>query len=545
LPWLNFAKVAGNEEVAYQAEIDWTAPENAKKRAAGDHLALFLALPVLGHVIASVIGMVAKPKNGKSNTKEWVDTLLFALIAASIIRTYVFEPFKIPTGSMEKTLLVGDFLFVNKLAYGSRVPNTPLSFPLFHNNIPFLDVPSYSTLEKVNYMRLPGWTDVKRYDVVVFNYPSGDTSIYDARMPMGLMGHDYHGIVISEAIRLYDLENSKNKPNIESTVRAVREKYGQNLTAQQQDSLINSRYDEIVALYNKQEDNYYKSFLDNIDNWKNRARKEIAEVKRTFSGNEGIFIDHKGIIPRPVDKRENYIKRCVGIPGDTLEIINSQLFVNGKKAPIFERQNLLYIAQGFPTVDAELMEEKFGLTPSDYQEYPNVSVFYITKDELKALKSAYPNIKFELSLEPLPANGELTNSQKKNNLQFYPKSPEVSNNTSNFQKFWVPKKGVAIPLTKENVIWYGRVITAYERHTLEQRGEKIFIDGVEAKTYTFEMDYYWMMGDNRYGSADSRTWGFVPEDHIVGRAAIVWLSTDQRGTFPANIRWNRVFTKIK
>lgn len=545
LPWLNFSQVASLAHVVYQADIDWTTPENAKKRAAGDHLSLFLALPILGHVIASVMGTIAKPKNGKSNTKEWVDTLLFALIAASIIRTYVFEPFKIPTGSMEKTLLVGDFLFVNKLAYGSRVPNTPLSFPLFHNNIPFLDIPSYSTWQKVNYTRLPGWTDVKRYDVVVFNYPSGDTSIYDARMPMGLMGHDYHSIVIGEAKRLYELENSKNKPNMDATIAAILEKYGKNMSKQQQDSLIQVRYNEILAIHNNQADQFYKDFLDNLENWKNKGRKEIAEVKRTYSSNEGVFIDHKGIIPRPVDKRENYIKRCVGVPGDTLEIVNSQLFVNGKKAPVFERQNLLYIAEGFPNINEELMEEKFGLTPVDYQIYQGAVIFFITKDELKALKSAYTNVKFELSLQPLHVEGELKNSEKVENLQFYPKSPEVSNNTSNFQKFWVPKKGVTIPLTRENVIWYSRVITAYERHTLEQKGDKIFIDDKEVKTYTFEMDYYWMMGDNRYGSADSRTWGFVPEDHIVGRAAIVWLSTDQRGTFPMNIRWNRVFTKIK
>jgi signal peptidase I len=543
LPWLQFAKIASDESITALDPSNWEDKKHVELRTPGDHLALFLSLPILGHVLAYSLGSVFKPAKGKTAIKDWGETVLFALIAASIIRTYVFEPFKIPTGSMEKTLLVGDFLFVNKLAYGPKVPNTPLSFPLFHNNIPFFDIPSYSTLETVPYFRLPGWTDVNRYDVVVFNYPSGDTAIYDPRMPMGLMGHDYHGIVISEARRLYMTQNGKQVPDIQNIVEDVRQKYCMNMTPQEQDSFLMSRESEIIALFEKQESEYYADFFANFESWKNKARNEIAVNKNTFSRNEGIFIQHKGIIPRPVDKRENYIKRCVGIPGDTLEIVNAQLYVNGKKAPIFERQNLAYIPVNLPEISADFMEEKFGLVLGP--DYEKGGVYNLTASEKSALSKSYPEAIFKLLFVDIANERKSVTMTKLDNLEFYPKSIHVNNNNVNFQKFWVPKKGVTIPLTKENIIWYGRVITAYERHTLEEKNGKVFIDGKEVESYTFQMNYYWMMGDNRFQSADSRTWGFVPEDHIVGRAAVVWLSTDQRGSFPMNIRWNRVFTKIK
>ena len=302
--------------------------------------------------------------------------------------------------------------------------------------------------------------------------------------------------------------------------------------------------ESVFALY---EQDFYSEFLNNLEYWKNQARNEIAVNKRTFSRGEGMFIDHKGIIQRPVDKRENYIKRCVGIPGDTLEVIDAQLYVNGEKAPIFERQNLGYIAEGIPKISAEQMEERFGLIIGiDYGVNGlGQTVLFITKSEKQQLKKACPEATFKLMFVGDLKTPMSEFEQKIENLNYYPKSAEVQNNTENFQKFWVPEKGATIPLTKENIIWYGRVITAYERHTLEQKNGKVFIDGKEASNYTFKMNYYWMMGDNRYNSADSRVWGFVPEYHIVGRAAIVWLSTDQRGSFPMNIRWNRVFTKIK
>lgn len=546
VPWIVYAKISSKEDLQTLEETDWNDAKQVAVRTPGDHLTLFLSLPLAGHVLAYSLGSIFKPAKGKSAVRDWTETVIFALVAASVIRTYVFEPFKIPTGSMEKTLLIGDFLFVNKLAYGPKVPNTPLSFPLFHNNIPWLDVPSYSRLETIRYKRLPGWTDVNRYDVVVFNYPSGDTSILDTRMPQGLMGHDYHGIVINEARRLYVESKGAFEP-VEAYFRndfnrAVKKIYDTKTL----DSLNQVQGLTIDDLWVKFEADFWQDFFVNLEYWKNQARNEIAVNKRTFSSGEGMFIEHKGIIYRPVDKRENYIKRCVGIPGDTLEIINAQLYVNGKKAPIFERQNLGYFSEGIPSMSAKQLEDKFGLVMNiDYYSYGSNYVFFITANEKKELLKAFPDAQLNLIGVGQSAKDMSTTEKKLENLRHYPKSLEVNNTTENFQKFWIPKKGASIPLTHENIVWYGRVITAYERHTLEQKDGKVYIDGKEATSYTFEMNYYWMMGDNRYNSADSRVWGFVPEDHIVGRAAIVWLSTDARGTFPMNIRWKRVFTKIK
>ena len=205
-PYLIFAKIA-NSELPFLNETNWSNSREIEMRKWGDHIVLFLSVPVLGHLIALAFGMFSREKPGvKSRIKEWGDSILFALVAASIIRTYVFEPFQIPTGSMEKTMLVGDFLFVNKLAYGSKVPVTPLSYPLVHNTIPWINIKSYTTLEKGTYTRIPGFGKVNRNDVVVFNYPSGDTAIFDPRMPDGLMGHDYHGIINNEAF--YQFRNS-------------------------------------------------------------------------------------------------------------------------------------------------------------------------------------------------------------------------------------------------------------------------------------------------------------------------------------------------
>jgi signal peptidase I len=194
----------GEESSIFLDETNWSNSAERETRKWGDHIALFLSLPVLGHAVAMAIDAVTRDKPGtKSKVKEWGDSILFALVAASIIRTYVFEPFQIPTGSMEKTLLVGDFLFVNKLAYGPKVPVTPLSYPLVHNTVPWVNMKSYTSLEQGEYTRLPGFGQVHRNDVVVFNYPSGDTAIYDPRMPNGLMGHDYHGILNDEGLYQY------------------------------------------------------------------------------------------------------------------------------------------------------------------------------------------------------------------------------------------------------------------------------------------------------------------------------------------------------
>jgi len=310
-PYIIMAKIANSEDKILP-ETNWANTKEMGDREWGDHLALFLALPIIGHALALGISAVTRHKPGKkSKVKEWGDSIWFALIAASIIRTYVFEPFQIPTGSMEKTLLVGDFLFVNKLTYGPKVPVTPLSYPLVHNTVPWVNVKSYTSLETSDYTRLPGFSDVNRNDVVVFNYPSGDTAVYDPRMPNGLMGHDYHGIVNNEALRLWK-ENNAFTSKIAFQVKdsILRANQGVQLNMMELDNYVNQFAQQQVL------DAYGQDFIDNNSLWKSKARKLLAEDKVAFEQSTGQMIEHYGVIYRPVDKRENYIKRCVGIPGD-------------------------------------------------------------------------------------------------------------------------------------------------------------------------------------------------------------------------------------
>ncbi len=538
-PYTLYFKVA-EKTFPFREPTNWSNPKEVEERKAGDHVALFMTLPVVGHALAMVSGVLSSKKGSigkKSKVREWTETILFALIAAGIIRTYVFEPFKIPTGSMEKTLLVGDFLFVNKLAYGSRVPNTPLSFPLFHNFVPFLNIKSYSEAEKIEYSRLPGFGKVKRYDVVVFNYPSGDTSVYDPRMPFGLMGHDYHGIVINEATILW-IQSLNGK------LRERTAKTGNQEIAWQQ------IYDEEAP-----------NFIKNLEDWKDQARYYLAVDKKAHT--EGTEIDHFGVIRRPVDKRENYIKRCIGVPNDVLEIVNSVVYINGKPARVAPYQNLQYTVTNPKELTQEMSIEKFenqmygsfGLEKSrgDYYTTNEGKIeMNLTKEELKRIKFVLPKVNLELNIDStyemkvgkeVFAKTGFTASQQIDNLRLFPKDIHHNNTVTNFEKIRIPAKGATVTLTTKNIALYRRIITAYEGHTLVERVDGFYIDGKKTNKYTFAMNYYWMMGDNRYNSADSRFWGFVPEDHIVGKASLVWFSNS--GVPDIGIRWERVFNIIK
>ena len=517
---------ATKDEAAFGKETNWSNSKEIETRKWSDHIALFLSLPIIGHVLALAIGAVSRDKPGnKSRVKEWGDSIIFALVAACIIRTYVFEPFQIPTGSMEKTLLVGDFLFVNKLAYGPKVPVTPLSYPLVHNNVPWINIPSYTTIEKGSYFRLPGFGKVNRNDVVVFNYPSGDTAIYDPRVPEGLMGHDYHGVLISEALYYW---------------RATK----------------NASFSSDTAYFNFM-NKYGQEFIDNISYWKKVARQGMENGETYSRGGmpekELDYIEHKGLIYRPVDKRENYIKRCVGIPGDFLEVRNSKLFVNGKAAWVAPGQCLQYKVMksnlAFPMQNE--MCERFGLENDpmgariDFEDGDkDFYLLTLTPDEKKKIQTAFPKAKFEINIPTERADkygAKPTVQQMIENLNIFPKDFYVNNTMTDFEKFQVPTKGQTITISKSNIAWYRRIITAYEGHTLvEKKDGTILIDGKKSTSYTFAMNYYWLMGDNRYNSADSRVWGFVPEDHVVGRASLVWFSKSPY----KGIRWDRLFKFI-
>jgi len=535
-PYLIFAKIA-NSELPFLNETNWSNSREIEMRKWGDHIVLFLSVPVLGHLIALAFGMFSREKPGvKSRIKEWGDSILFALVAASIIRTYVFEPFQIPTGSMEKTLLVGDFLFVNKLAYGSKVPVTPLSYPLVHNTIPWINIKSYTTLEKGIYTRLPGFGKVNRNDVVVFNYPSGDTAVFDPRMPDGLMGHDYHGIINNEAF--YQFRNSPEIGNKFQNLLTELKKKGE--TEQRADSIANS---ELLKYY-----------IESHSKWKQLARQKLARGE--FPGDPDMTgtlpEKHGGLVFRPVDKRENYIKRCVGIPGDKMKVEASVLYVNGKKAFVSENQCLQYKVPKksvlFPT--ATEMYERYKLendpngSRTDFDEQnPDFYLLTLTKSEKRLIEKDF-KIKMEIYRTPRYSVGPeyIPNAMELiENASVFPKDFFINNTTTDFQEFQVPFEGQTIKISKGNIAWYRRIITAYEGHKLEERKDgSILIDGKKVTTYTFSMNYYWLMGDNRYNSADSRIWGFVPEDHVVGRASLVWFSKSSY----LGIRVERIFKFI-
>ena len=514
-PYLLFAKISKDEKIHQVEMTDWTSEKQVKHRNAGDHVVLFLALPIVGHVIVTVLSLVGiKPKKSKKSlVKEWGDAILFALVAASVIRTYVFEPFQIPTGSMEKTLVVGDFLFVNKTAYGPKVPVTPFSFPLVHNTIPWVNIRSYASIETLDYTRLPKmpWSDgIQRNDVMVFNYPSGDTAVFDPRMPNGLMGHNYHQILRDEAFYM-------------------------------------SGYN--IELFNKNKASYF-----------NKARKSINDKRKVF--HQGVEFPGMGdgLIYRPVDKRENYIKRCVGLPGDTIEIINKELYINGELAFQAEDMQYKYALKGALYQRYEQGSKPWIRAEKEFQKNFNCSVNELGRNdsneiEVPLSKSLYNSLKDKmpnLKLESLPKGhyntmvNNLENGQYRPYYLIFPNDETYDWTEDNFGPYVVPKKGVEVTLTKENIAEYRRVIQAYELHTLEEKADGFYVDGEKTSTYTFQMDYYWLMGDNRNSSADSRFWGPVPEDHVVGKAAMVWFSKNpSKGLFSGGIRTERLFKLIK
>lgn len=414
-------------------------------------------------------GAWKKSKNPKIRIAlEWVDDILFALIAVYFINLFVFQNYQIPSSSLEKSLLVGDYLFVSKLSYGPRVPNTPLSFPLVQNTLPFFNSKSYLEWPEWGYKRVKGCGKVKRNDIVVFNFPAGDT----------------------------------------------------------------------VAL-NRQNPDYYTS---------------VAEYGRNNLWlNKQVFGD---IIYRPVDKRENYVKRCIGMPGDTIQVIDNVVYIDGKKAdePEYIQFNYFVQTNGRHFTDEEF--RKLGISLDDRQlaasipfykerlsymdldtdangDYGLVYHLPLTNQALADIKK-YDFVK-KIVIEPEELGG-----------MTYPVDYRTGWTRDNFGPLWIPKKGATIELTERNLKLYSRCIRNYENNTLEVDGNKVLINGKSATTYTFKYDYFFMMGDNRHNSADSRSWGFVPEDHIVGKPILIWLSLDKdRSLFDGGIRWNRLFTKVK
>jgi len=355
-------------------------------------------------------------KKKKSQTREWVDAIIFAVVAATLIRAFFIEAYTIPTPSMERSLLVGDFLFVSKVNYGARTPMTPIAFPFAHHTMPLIGTKAYWDGIELNYHRLPGFSDVKKGDVVVFNYP--------------------------------------------------------------------------------------------------------MEADSPFN--------------RPVDKRENYIKRCQGTPGDTLSLVDGQVYVNGKAAPNPPGEQTDYTVT---TTGIDINPQSIqDLSITNYEGGPPT----MTKESAASLKG-FSNVKAvtqNIAQKDMQDPSTFPNSQSK------PKDHKYKWNVDNYGPVIIPKKGWTVKLDSLTLPFYRRAITVYEGNTLQEVGNDILINGKKTDSYTFKMNYYWMMGDNRHDSLDSRFWGFVPEDHIVGKALFIWMSWDDNASFFSKIRWSRLFRGI-
>lgn len=421
-------------------------------------------------------------------TLEWVDAILFALVGVYLINTFLFQNYQIPSSSLEKSLLVGDFLCVSKVSYGARSPMTPLTLPLTQHTIPGLNIKSYLEKPQLDYKRFKGTGEIERYDIVVFNYPSGDT----------------------------------------------------------------------VAL-NQQNDDYYRMVLEN-------GRHEVHSNKNRFGE----------IVYRPVDRRENYVKRCVGLPGDTIEFIDDVVYIDGQALTPPENQQLSYIIQTDGTAIAENVWDELEITNEDRSRIfpdPRNTQNSIREDSLKLDNEGlkynsgkpfyiYYNVfltqekieklqKRPFVLTIMRQNEYLNIRGVQRDMVSYPAYPisyysKRSVKYGDFPKLWIPERGATIHFDGDvdyKVAAYERCIKNYEHNDFKYENGVVYINGEPADSYTFKFDYFFMVGDNRDNSADSRAWGFVPEDHIVGKPLFIWLSLDKdKGWFSGKIRWNRLFT---
>lgn len=410
---------------------------------------------------------------------SWVDAIVFALVAVYFVNIYFFQNYQIPSSSLEKSLLVGDFLFVSKMSYGPRVPNTPLSMPLAQHTLPIVNTKSYIEWPQWKYKRVKGFGDVKLNDIVVFNFPAGDTV---ATAP-DYQAVDFYSLSYNIGQSLYP-----NRINMDS---------------------LNRKQQKMVY------DLYY-----------NAGRKQILDNPQIYGK----------VTTRPVDRRENYVKRCVGLPGDTLQIKDCVVYLNGtaQKQPENVQFNYIIETTGRP-IPQELFRE-LGISDDDTRQHNQEETMYLmpltkaSHDALLARKDLIANIR----MEPEYGGGGL-----------YPQNLYTNWDRNNYGPIWIPKKGETIKLTEDNLPIYDRSIRVYEGNDLVVKEDGIYINGKKTDTYTFKMNYYWMMGDNRHNSADSRYWGFVPEDHVVGKPIVVWLSLDKdRGWLDGKIRWNRIFKMV-
>ena len=416
----------------------------------GNYWWLFGLIPVFDHHITRKVKWLFWKKDYKEGEKrnallDWLDAIIFAVVVVTFINTFFFQAFKIPSSSMESSLYTGDHLFVSKLAYGPKMPQTPLTIPFTHNVIGGKE--SYSTLIQSDYKRLKGFGHVETGDYVVFAFPHGDTIL--TKFPA---------------------------------------------------------------------DDYYA-------------------VKRAI-GRQAAINNYGPLKARPSDKKDHYVKRCVAVAGDTLEIVNGRVHINSKPQEVWPGvQNTYNVVTTGQSLNPVLLD-KLGINFSELyfdKTLPGYPSMPLTAAMLEQVKEFPTVVSVEENIDSYPPD------YPDSYMTIFPFSPDYKWTRDNFGPLWIPRKGSTVQLTKENLPLYERIIAVYEGNDLKVTGDKIFINGEEAQSYTFQQDYYFMMGDNRHNSLDSRYWGFVPEDHIVGKPALIWLSIDGNKKFPNNIRWRRFF----
>ncbi len=409
---------------------------------------------------------------------SWVDALVFALVAVYFINLFFFQNYVIPSSSLEKSLLTGDYLFVSKVSYGPRIPQTPLTMPLTQHTLPVGNLKSYIEWPQWDYRRAPGLGKIQLGDIVVFNYPAGDTVVSEPRW----QPQDYYQMCYG---------------------------YGQQILLQQG---INVPLDSLEPLDLR---HYY----------------ELAYQ----AGRQYILADpaeYGKLMWRPADRRENYVKRCVGLPGQTLQIKNHIIYVNGK--PVKEPDNVqyTYYVKLKDMLPDDLMKD-LGISQEDLTQLNQFGYMPLTRRAVRELSKRHDLI------------ASITPNREQTVGDIYPLNARYGWTRDNYGPIWIPEKGKSVKLTLKNLPIYERPIRVYEGNDLQvTRDGKILINGKESNEYIFKMDYYWMMGDNRHNSADSRYWGFVPEDHIVGKPIFIWWSSDPDRNGINGIRWNRLFRMV-
>ena len=416
----------------------------------GNYWWLFGLVPIFDYHITRKVKWLFWKKEYKEGEKhnallDWLDAIIFAVVVVTFINTFFFQAFKIPSSSMESSLYTGDHLFVSKLAYGPKMPQTPLTIPFTHNVIAGKE--SYSKLIQSDYRRLKGFGEVEVGDYVVFGFPHGDTVLTKAPA-----------------------------------------------------------------------DDYYM-------------------LSRTI-GRDEITRAYGPLKIRPSDKKDHYVKRCVAVAGDTLEIRNGQVYIDGAAQEVWPgvQNSYTVVTNGQKINPKHLDDLGINLRELAYtQNLPGYPYMPLTAEMLEKV-SRMPNVvSVTQNIDVYPPD------YPDSWLTIFPFSSHYRWTRDNFGPLWIPAKGAEINLTLENLPLYERIITAYEGNKLEIKDGVIYINGAEAQSYRFAQDYYFMMGDNRHNSLDSRYWGFVPEDHIVGKPALIWLSIDGNKKFPNSIRWRRFF----